>query len=129
MKVIAPFLFVFLFAGMWVFDSCNGRAGSPPDPQKTMIGKWKIVKITTEENYTEVAGAADDNDIVVIFNADGTGTSSSITGGSAFKWELANNDTYLNITDTASNVVSLLLTKASGVSFIVKDTSTHPPQW
>ncbi len=129
MKVFTAFLFVFLFVGILVLGSCNGSTGSPPDAKKSMIGKWKIVKITTEENYTQVAGAADDNNIVVIFNADGTGTSSSVSGGSAFKWELANRDTYLNIADSASNVMSLLLTKVSAGSFTVKDTSTHPAQY
>lgn len=129
MKAFAGRLFVFLYILMLVYSCKNGGKTSAVDTKKAMIGKWKIVKITTEENYTQAAGAADDNNIVVIFNADGTGSSSSVSGGSAFKWELANNDTYLNITDSAANVVSLLLTKASGSSFTVKDTSTHPAQW
>jgi len=93
------------------------------------VGKWKIVKITTEENDAAI-GAVDDNNIVVTFNSDGAGSSSSVAGGNAFKWALADNGTYLNITDSGSaHEISLLLTKTSGTSFTVKDTSTHPAQW
>jgi hypothetical protein len=130
MKVFSTLIFVFLFSAILAISCKNAGSGTSNDVKKSMIGKWKIVKITTEENYTEATGAADDNNIVIAFNADGSGSSSSAAGGSAFKWELANNDTYLNITDSASaQVVSLLLTKISGTSFTVKDTSTHPAQW
>lgn len=129
MKVFATFLFFFLYGGILVFSCKNGSSGND-SAKNLLVGKWKIVKITTEENYTAAIGAVDDNNIIVAFNVDGTGYSSSVSGGSAFKWELANNDTYLNITDSASaNVISLLLTKTSKGSFTVKDTSTHPAQW
>ena len=129
MRFFSRRIFVLTFTGMIGFVSCK-NGDSAPSAKNTLIGKWKIVKITTEENYTQVAGAADDNNITVTFNANGKGSSSSNEGGSAFTWALGDGDKYLNITDSATGTVNyLLLTKVSGTSMTIKDTSTHPAQF
>jgi len=128
MKISKLFVLVFAsFAGMLLASCKNG--GSVAVTKNLFVGKWKIVKITTEENDA-ATGAADDNNVVVTFNIDGAGSSSSVDGGNAFSWSLAENSAYLNITDSGSaHMIALLLTKTSSTSFTVKDTSTHPAQW
>jgi len=114
---------------MLVFISCN-NAVDVASMKKDIAGKWKISNITTEENNKETKTISDENNLVITFNADGSGISSSVHGGSAFKWELTGNNTYLHITDSASGqAISLQLTKTSSAAFTVKDTSTHPAQW
>ena len=128
MRIFVGYLMVFVLAVTLCFSCRDGGDGS--SVAKILTGKWKIVKITTEENYNEASGGVDDNDVVVTFKADGTGGSSSKEGGSAFKWTLAEHDTYLNITDSATaQVMSLKLTKISSSSFTIKDSSTHPAQF
>ena len=129
MKIFSRGILLFVFAVI-LFGSCKNGGNTDSSVKSMLVGKWKIIKITTEEDYADATGAPDDNGVVVTLNADGTGNSSSVSGGSAFKWALANNSTYLNITDSVSSqVVALLLTKTSSSSFTVKDTSTHPAQW
>ncbi len=128
MKILNGCILVFaVFAGMLLASCKNG--GAVAVTKNLFVGKWKIVKITTEENDGGI-GAVDDNNVIVAFNSDGGGSSSSVAGGNAFRWALAENGTYLNITDSGSaHMIALLLTKTSSNSFTVKDTSTHPAQW
>ena len=128
MKFLAGYMVV-LMGMMLVFVSCN-NAADIASMKKGITGKWKISNITTEENNKETKAISDENNLVITFNADGSGVSSSVHGGSAFKWELTGNNAYLHITDSASGQsISLQLTKTASSAFTVKDTSTHPAQW
>ena len=128
MKIIIGYILLAAACSAVFIVSCKNQV-SVHATKKLFVGKWKIVKISTEEGDGAI-GAVDDNNVVVTFDADGRGSSSSVAGGNAFTWTLADDATCLNIVDSGSNhPMALLLTKTTNSSFTVKDTSTHPAQW
>ena len=131
MKRFAKFLFFAVSISATTMASCNNMSagGVGSNAKADLAGKWKVVKISTDPADNAAPSQPDDNNIVITFNEDGTGSSSSSSGGSAFKWEITNKDC-LRITDSSTSVVNaLFITKISGSSFTVRDTSAHPVQW
>ncbi len=124
--------FFAVFAVLLACTACKNTSGggSAGNAKKMLVGKWKIVKVTTEPTENTTSGPADQENIIVTFKDDGTGSSAWSSGGSAFTWAISSNDSCVLITDAATTQVNgLYITKISASSFTVKDTSTHPPQW
>ena len=130
-----------LLAGVLVVTSCNNPNLSTT--HALIVGKWKLSHVSThvgatsrpasgdtDSNTTMIEGPVPDSaSSVITFNPDGTGRYSA-DANAKFKWTLSEDNTYLNITDLASNVTNyLMITKISDAKFTVKDTTAHPTQW
>ena len=132
MKYVTGLLFIFVIAVMLAGAACRSATGrgASGNAKKLLVGKWKIVKVTTEPSDNTPGNPADAENVTVTFKNDGTGGSAWPSGGSTFTWAVTGGDSCIQITDAATTLVNALyITKMSASSFTVKDTSTHPAQW
>ena len=94
MKRFAKLLSFMVYVFAITITSCNntgtGSVGS--NAKAYLTGKWKVVKVSSDPADSGTPSQPDDNNVVITFNENGTGSSSSSGGGSAFKWEITNKD-------------------------------------
>ena len=130
MKGLHGYLVLLVFVALCATQACNNVAQvtAAVKAKEVLPGRWKIAKICADPKDT--AGQPGDDNVIIEFKGDGSGSSTSPGGNSTFKWVVGDNDNWLRITDDASGQLNALsLTKMSSTSFTVKDTSAHPVQW
>jgi len=131
MKKLFAGSFLCLTALTFVIAACDNKGGSTgKSTHEMLVGKWKAHKVMDDLDTSAATVATYDNqNIFVTFRKDGTGGYTSPAGSSSFTWELANGDTYVNITDSETkNLNSLLIMAITEQNFTIKDTAAHPAQ-
>ncbi len=136
-KRTIKFLAITFLAGM-AFSACKKSTNEATMHDK-FVGSWKCKQTVQDVNNNGVQDATDltsnlDSFLIVMkLNSDGSGTLTSVISGStgsSFKWALANNDTYFNITDSGSTTFNTsFITQAPGTTFVMKDTTGGIVQW